>query len=295
MARRRRRKAAADLASALVGLGILLAITFHNQLEAFLKVAVATALFVGVVAAIVVYLRRSPVQNPIDTKSSPISSSKCISTSGASLVDEEFSRRLTKSDNAEASKNSIPTQWSMELIKELDWKRFEELCAAYFVAKGRRAEVTNLGADGGVDVLLYGHNDTEKVLGVVQCKAWSRKPVGVKEVRELFGVMNDVKCPLGVYVTTSGYTPDAQVFAKNKHIKLMNAAELLRLILDLPAEVKKRLLEETTAGDYRTPSCPNCGIKLVSRTARHGSRSGQRFWGCRNYPGCRYTMHARSA
>lgn len=36
-----------------------------------------------------------------------------------------------------------------------------------------------------------------------------------------------------------------------------------------------------------TPLCPHCGIPMVLRTARRGSRLGQQFYGCANFPRCR--------
>ncbi len=38
------------------------------------------------------------------------------------------------------------------------------------------------------------------------------------------------------------------------------------------------------------PLCPNCGIPMVLRTARHGERLGQQFYGCANFPRCRHTL-----
>lgn len=35
------------------------------------------------------------------------------------------------------------------------------------------------------------------------------------------------------------------------------------------------------------PNCPKCGIPMVVREARRGSRKGERFYGCVNYPSCR--------
>lgn len=291
MSKRRKRKSDADVVFVFVGLGILLALTFQKQLEIILKVGLWLVLVVGIVAGIVIYRRRTAERSSLRSYSGNAVQQFHVSSGGSDVLGEEFNRRLNKP----ASPNNLkPDQWSLELIKSLDWKRVEELFASYFVAKGHRAKVTVLGADGGIDILLYGHNDPDKVLGVVQCKAWSQKLVGVKDIRELLGVMTDIGCPLGVYLTTSGYTSDAQAFAKNKHIKLMRAEELLKLILQLPADAQKNLLDEATAGDYRTPSCPNCGIKLVTRTISRGSRSGRTFWGCPNYPRCRYTMNARS-
>lgn len=41
-------------------------------------------------------------------------------------------------------------------------------------------------------------------------------------------------------------------------------------------------------GDNR-PRCPECGGAMILRTAKKGPRSGQRFWGCRQFPSCRGT------
>ncbi|HMT84388.1 MAG TPA: topoisomerase DNA-binding C4 zinc finger domain-containing protein, partial [Ottowia sp.] len=40
-------------------------------------------------------------------------------------------------------------------------------------------------------------------------------------------------------------------------------------------------------GEYWRPTCPSCGVKLMDRKPRSG---GQRFWGCANYPRCKYTQ-----
>ena len=34
--------------------------------------------------------------------------------------------------------------------------------------------------------------------------------------------------------------------------------------------------------------CPRCGEKMVIRKAKRGSNAGKDFWGCTNYPKCRY-------
>lgn len=36
-------------------------------------------------------------------------------------------------------------------------------------------------------------------------------------------------------------------------------------------------------------TCPHCGSTLVLRRASRGTRAGSSFWGCSNYPKCRYT------
>lgn len=35
-------------------------------------------------------------------------------------------------------------------------------------------------------------------------------------------------------------------------------------------------------------TCPRCGGKMVYRTAKRGEQAGNHFWGCSNFPNCRY-------
>ncbi len=41
-------------------------------------------------------------------------------------------------------------------------------------------------------------------------------------------------------------------------------------------------------------TCPLCGGRLILRTASKGTQSGKKFWGCSNYPKCRYTRNIGS-
>ena len=34
--------------------------------------------------------------------------------------------------------------------------------------------------------------------------------------------------------------------------------------------------------------CPECGAELLLRTARYGEHAGENFYGCSNYPKCKY-------
>lgn len=183
--------------------------------------------------------------------------------------------------------------WSLGLLRAIEWKRFEDVTAAYFDEIGFITKTTGLGADGGFDVELHLPNET-KPDAVVQCKAWAPgQPVGVKPIRELFGVMAAAGVDRGVFVTTSTFTDEAIAFARGKALELINAEALLDRIHELPAEAQSRLLARATEGDYTTPSCPKCGTKMVHRTASKGRDAGEAFWGCVNYPRCRQTFRKR--
>lgn len=49
------------------------------------------------------------------------------------------------------------------------------------------------------------------------------------------------------------------------------------------------------AASHAVPSCARCGAVMVLRTAQSGPRKGKRFWGCSNYPACRYTKELDEA
>ena len=51
---------------------------------------------------------------------------------------------------------------------------------------------------------------------------------------------------------------------------------------------KVSVSNETDEYELDTHICPKCGAPLVLRTAKNGINSGQQFYGCSNYPKCRY-------
>jgi restriction system protein len=179
--------------------------------------------------------------------------------------------------------------WSLDLLRALEWKRFERVCAAYFEAQGLRIKVAREGADGGVDIHLY-RGDTEKPTAIAQCKAWNTYKVGIKPVRELYGVMAREGVTKGVFLTTGRFTKEAQAFPKGDDLYLWDGEQIVAKLWALPAEKQAELLRLATEGDFTTPTCPSCGIKMVERTARN---TGDVFWGCRNYPRCRQTFKMR--
>lgn len=175
------------------------------------------------------------------------------------------------------------TKWSLPLLRALEWKRLEQLSAVYFRTLKFRVEEAKPGPDGGVDLKLF--SGTSASPGVlVQCKAWSSWKVGVKEIRELFGVMAAEGVDEGILVTTSSFSKDAVDFARGKNIALIDGEDLLSKLLSLPLEDQAHMLMLATSGDFTTPTCPSCGIKMVMRMAQG---TGDAFWGCSRFPLCR--------
>jgi len=185
-----------------------------------------------------------------------------------------------------------PESWSLDVLDRVEWKRFEDLCCAFYREEGIRAETTRLGADGGIDVRLFQDDTTPaRATAIVQCKAWN-KQVGVKEVRELRGVMAHEKVEKAFFMAPNGYTDDARSFAAENRITLLDGKLFLAMLLRLPEEASKRLLAFATEGDWTTPTCPGCGDRMTARDSKRGP-----FWGCVSYPKChaKLGMRARPA
>lgn len=188
---------------------------------------------------------------------------------------------------AEPDLISKPAEWSLGLLQSLEWKRFEDLCAAYYREKGIRCATTQLGPDGGIDIRLF-QAEGERTTTIVQCKAWPGQKVGVKPIRELLGVKVAEQAEKAFFMTCGGYTDEAIAFAKANGITLFTGEMLLMTLQRLPTVSRQRLLVFATEGDYTTPSCPKCGQKLVARESERG-----KFWGCQSYPRCRGMLAMR--
>ena len=165
-------------------------------------------------------------------------------------------------------------------IQSLNWREFEELVAEAFRRKGYFVlENPEKGPDGGVDIRLRKNGN----LILVQCKNWKSRKVGVKTVRELYGVMAAKRASAGILATFGAFTEDAKEFATGKSIQLMAGNQLLKLI----SSVQKNQQISKSDNEIQVPTCPKCGSEMKMRIARKGKNAGQKFWGCSNYPDCR--------
>lgn len=180
--------------------------------------------------------------------------------------------------------------WGLQVFDDIEWRRFETLCAELFAQAGFEARTQSHGADGGVDIWLHSRNAAGPV-AVVQCKHWLTRPVGEKEVLGLLRVMAAHKVSRGTLVTTSRFTDEAEELARDNGIHLLDVQGLLALIMKRTPEQQQALLQHAYEGEYWRPTCASCGLKMVERAAREGRSAS---WGCTAYPDCRFTLPMRA-
>ncbi len=72
---------------------------------------------------------------------------------------------------------------------------------------------------------------------------------------------------------------------KERHINRIKEREIKNNIADAQINAQIRV------GDKDNLRCPKCGGKLVLRTAQRGARAGNQFYGCSNYPKCKFVKN----
>lgn len=175
-----------------------------------------------------------------------------------------------------------------DALNGMSWQEFEMLVGEAYRRQGFNVrEIGGGGADGGVDLVLTKNGQTV----LVQCKQWKTFKVGVKTVRELYGVMAAQKAQGGVVVSSGVFTHEAKDFVTGKNIALIDG-EKLRGVIDSVrstphAAAEPVLSDPVSRGADSAPACPKCGTSMVRRTAKQGENMGRSFWGCSKYPACR--------
>lgn len=197
-----------------------------------------------------------------------------------------------------SNRERLNRQSGIESIRDLSWREFEQLLAEAFGRLDYTVEqVGGAAPDGGVDLRL--RRPGEIVL--VQCKQWKAWKVGVKVVRELYGVVASQRAATGIVVASGEFTAEAIEFARQVGIRLIGGDELARMILQVqdPEQTPKDMRPPASHADTAQvlitrpsptqPVCPTCGATMTLRTAKKGTNVGSQFWGCSRYPICRST------
>lgn len=179
----------------------------------------------------------------------------------------------------------LEPQTGLDSLRELHWKRFEDLLGEAYRRQGYNVEETlGGGADGGVDLVLRRAGEVT----LVQCKRWKGKPVPVQVVREMYGILAARHAAAAKVVATTSFTSEAVDFASGKRIELVDGDSLLHLLRGV--QTSGRIAPPSKAeADVVTPPCPQCSAMMVKRTAKRGANIGREFWGCSRYPGCKET------
>jgi hypothetical protein len=162
-------------------------------------------------------------------------------------------------------------------LRGMEPSEFENYIADLFSRLGYRTQAVGQSHDGGIDVVA----EKDGVTNYIQCKKFITSEVTVGAVRDFFGALVGHRPNgKGYFITTNKFTLEAEKFAEDKPIELVDGYKLIRYI-NLAKKGKDKPGGTPNPADHL---CPRCGGTLVQRTGKLGV-----FYGCSNYPKCEYT------
>lgn len=169
----------------------------------------------------------------------------------------------------------------------LHWMRgmspteFEEFIAELFQRMGYRSEAVGRSHDGGIDVVI----EKNGIKNYIQCKKFITSTVSVGAVRDFYGALADhLTNGKGYFITTNKFTLEAERFAEDKPIELVDGFKLVHYVRLVEKENNQtfNMVSEVQVNKF----CPKCGGQLIKRDSKFG-----KFFGCSNYPKCHYTKN----
>ncbi|MGW8184927.1 MAG: restriction endonuclease [Candidatus Moraniibacteriota bacterium] len=182
-------------------------------------------------------------------------------------------------------RNFFESKNSLESIRNLKPDQFEEFICNLFDKLGYEAERVGGPNDGGIDVIATKNG----VKHYIQCKKFITRQVSVGDMRNFYGaVVDKLTDAKSFFITTNVFTLEAERFALGKPIELIDGKRLMEYV-NLAGLSSDNVVGNGSIFDSNIiEKCPDCGGKLVLRTAHKGSYSGNDFYGCSNYPKCKF-------
>jgi restriction system protein len=168
-----------------------------------------------------------------------------IVVSGSETVDADDSISTCQPDNDLTPEEQIDKAYDkihadlaselLEEVKKINGYKFEEfvvqlLCKMGYGAEEYGSHVTVASGDGGIDGIIKGDKLGFSTI-YMQAKQWTVGSVGRPEVQKLVGAIAGKK-GRGLLVTTSKFSSDAEAYAKDNNIILINGEKLADLMIE---------------------------------------------------------------
>ncbi len=204
-------------------------------------------------------------------------------------------------------------------------QQFEDAIAQLFRKLGYSVKQTPYSNDKGKDAILAKNGETF----LVECKRYGElNCIGRPEIQKFVAAMHDEKAVGGFYVNTGRYSPEAKKYAGEHKIVAYDRHTFPSLVLEAYPVLEDATVAKTmclacgaiveisvaespvsalcsnghtvtntiTPADLRVfsptgavPPCEKCGAPMRVVKSYRG-----RFWGCSEYPKCRFTRKLSS-
>lgn len=173
-----------------------------------------------------------------------------------------------------------PICWSLELLQELEWARFNEVAIGFFEAIGLQPSTLATGPQAQFSLEIRRPGAT--AAHAVVCLRAGAPVIEIDQIRQQYAAMTRDGMQQGFFLTGGRFSDAAVSAARGIGLFLVDGPALLQRLVSMPAAPQETLLQQVTRDDYRTPTCPSCGRKMSVRTGDFKS-----FWRCTGYPECK--------
>ena len=167
--------------------------------------------------------------------------------------------------------------FSADILAKLEWRRFEELVAAYYSKTGVVAVRTKTGPKSPVHIKISWKGEP-RPFAYVQCIAQPGGLIDPKPLQALVAALAADDIRRGYVVTPGKFNVVARDLAEEKHLTLLSGDVFLEKLNALPPGARAEIMQSVSAGDYAVPSCPKCETKMVQ------SADDPPVWRCPNHP-----------
>jgi hypothetical protein len=138
--------------------------------------------------------------------------------------------------------------FTAEELKQLEWKRFEELVAAYYSKTGVVAVRTKTGPESPVHIKISWKGEP-RPFAYVQCIAQPNGLIDVKPLQALVAALEADNIRRGYLVTSGKFNVPARDFAEEKHLTLLPADLFLEKLNALPSAARTEIAQSIGAKD----------------------------------------------
>lgn len=127
-------------------------------------------------------------------------------------------------------------QQTLEAAGALSWRDFSAALEDAWLKAGYTVNRRHGRESGGADFAIHKAGATTLVSG----KRWKAASLGAEPLRELKAAIDKAEARNGIFVALGDVTPQAAKFAKDNHISVLQAPELVSLLRDTPLGTASR-------------------------------------------------------
>lgn len=166
-------------------------------------------------------------------------------------------------------------------VDKMEGEEFEEFLLAHFTKMGYKVNTTPKTGDYGADLIAT--NGFTKI--VIQAKRWTNK-VGTAAVQQVLASKEYYKANKCMVISNNYFTKNATNLANKAQVELWDRDKLLNIMKKVKGKktIEKNFSYEKIKKINQRHLCKKCGAEMILKEGKYG-----KFYGCSNYPKCKYT------